>query len=128
MIPARLCPACVSFAGYVLPSRPSPCNGLSPSLSTMRDKTPQLYTAITAFLHISLSNTFTRAHSCVGDHSIPWRVSSPDGFDVQLCIGTHGASWVLQRISSDMPWPVDSARYLAASPVTAASFVVFGVC
>ncbi len=34
------CPARVSFAGYVLPSGPSPCGGLSPPLSTMPDKTP----------------------------------------------------------------------------------------
>ena len=32
-------------AGYVLPSRPSPCSGLSPPLSTMRDKTPHPYPA-----------------------------------------------------------------------------------
>ena len=35
------CPARVSFAGYVLPSGPSPCGGLSPPPSTMPDKTPQ---------------------------------------------------------------------------------------
>ena len=39
--PVRPCPAYVSCAGCVLPSRPSPCSGLSPPLSTMRDKTPQ---------------------------------------------------------------------------------------
>jgi len=94
----------------------------------MRDKTPQSYAATTAFLHISLTNTSTRAHSCVGDHSIPWRVSSPDGFSVHLCIGTHGASWVLQRISSNMPWPVDSARCSAALPLMAASSIAFGEC
>src|SRR5882672_201920 len=37
------CPGCVSFAGYVLPSRPSPCSGLSPPLSTMLDTTPQTH-------------------------------------------------------------------------------------
>jgi hypothetical protein len=39
------CPGCVSFPGCVLPSRPSPCGGLSPPLSTMLDKTPQPHTA-----------------------------------------------------------------------------------
>src|SRR5215468_9005121 len=39
--PVRQCPAEVACAGCVLPSRPSPCSGLSPPLSTMRDKTPQ---------------------------------------------------------------------------------------
>lgn len=39
--PVRPCPAEVSCAGCVLPSRPSPCSGLSPPLSTMRDTTPQ---------------------------------------------------------------------------------------
>ncbi len=35
------CPAQVSFAGYVLPSSPSPCTWLSHAPSTMLDKTPQ---------------------------------------------------------------------------------------
>jgi hypothetical protein len=35
------CPARVSFAGCVLPSGPSPCDGLSPPPSTMPDKQPQ---------------------------------------------------------------------------------------
>ena len=35
------CPAQVSFAGYVLPSGPSPGTRLSPAPSTMPDKTPQ---------------------------------------------------------------------------------------
>jgi hypothetical protein len=43
--PVRQCPAEVACAGYVLPSRPSPCSGLSPPLSTMRDKTPHPYPA-----------------------------------------------------------------------------------
>src|SRR2546429_2074918 len=43
--PVRPCPAEVACAGSVLPSRPSPCSGLSPPLSTMRDKTPQPYAA-----------------------------------------------------------------------------------
>ncbi len=38
--PVRRCPAEVACAGCVLPSRPSPCSGLSPPPSTMRDKTP----------------------------------------------------------------------------------------
>ena len=38
--PVRQCPADVSWAGCVLPSRPSPRRGLSPPLSTLRDTTP----------------------------------------------------------------------------------------
>ena len=40
IVPALHCPVRVSFAGYVLPSGPSPCSGLSPPLSSMPDKTP----------------------------------------------------------------------------------------
>jgi hypothetical protein len=43
--PVRQCPAEVSCAGCVLPSRPSPCRGLSPPLSTMRAKTPHPHPA-----------------------------------------------------------------------------------
>ncbi len=43
--PARLCPAQVSYTGCVLPPGPSPCNGLSPSPSTMPGKTPHQHTA-----------------------------------------------------------------------------------
>jgi hypothetical protein len=43
--PVRPCPAAVSCAGCVLPSRPSPWRGLSPPLSTLRDKTPQPHPA-----------------------------------------------------------------------------------
>ena len=39
------CPGCVSFAGCGLPSRPSPCRGLSPPPSTMLDTTPHLHPA-----------------------------------------------------------------------------------
>ena len=39
--PVRPCPAYVACAGCVLPSRPSPCRGLSPPLRTLRAKTPQ---------------------------------------------------------------------------------------
>ncbi len=43
--PARRCPVQVSRAGCVLPPGPSPCNGLSPSPSTMPGKTPQQHAA-----------------------------------------------------------------------------------
>src|SRR5262249_20849589 len=43
--PIQQCPAEVACAGCVLPSRPSPCSGLSPPLSTTRDKTPPRHTA-----------------------------------------------------------------------------------
>src|SRR5207244_10557757 len=39
-VPVRQRPAEVACAGCVLPSRPSPCSGLSPPLSTLRDTTP----------------------------------------------------------------------------------------
>jgi hypothetical protein len=39
--PVQQCPAEVSCAGGVLPSRPSPCRGLAPPLRTTREKTPQ---------------------------------------------------------------------------------------
>ena len=45
MVPIRQCPASVSCASCVLPSRPSPCGGLSPPPSTMRDKTPHPHAA-----------------------------------------------------------------------------------
>jgi len=60
-----------TYSRHVLP----PCNGLSPPPSTMRDKTPQSYAAITAFLHLSLTNTFARAHCNSG--IIPSRCVSP---------------------------------------------------
>ena len=41
MGPVRPCPAEGACAGCVLPSRPASCRGLSPPLSTRRDKTPQ---------------------------------------------------------------------------------------
>jgi hypothetical protein len=39
------CPGCVSCAGCVLPSSPSPCGGLSPPPSTTLDTTPHLQPA-----------------------------------------------------------------------------------
>src|SRR5262245_3836491 len=43
--PVRQCPAEVACAGCVLPSRPSPCSGLSPPRSPLREKTPQGHAA-----------------------------------------------------------------------------------
>jgi len=50
--PILLCPAYVSFAGYVLPSSPSPCGGLSPPPITMLDTTPTQ----PEFLHVSFGS------------------------------------------------------------------------
>src|SRR6266542_3890481 len=41
VLPIQRCPAQVSCAGCVLPSRPSPCTWLSPARSPRRDTTPQ---------------------------------------------------------------------------------------
>jgi len=57
LYPIQLCPACVSFAGYVLPSRPSPCTWLSHAQSTMLDTTP----IQPGFLHVSFGSP-----SCFG--------------------------------------------------------------
>src|ERR671919_2807106 len=40
VLPAQLCPARVAYAGFVVPSGPSPCTWLSHAPSTMPDKTP----------------------------------------------------------------------------------------
>jgi hypothetical protein len=37
------CPGCVAFPGCVLPSRPAPCDGLSPPQRTLLDTPPQSY-------------------------------------------------------------------------------------
>ena len=52
VFPILLCPAYVSFAGYVLPSSPSPCGGLSPPPITMLDTTPTQ----PEFLHVSFGS------------------------------------------------------------------------
>ena len=76
------CPGCVSFPGSVLPSRPSPCSGLSPPLSTLRDKTPQGHpVGFPPFL----AQRLYRARA-----------------------GASGASQVLRHLSSCMPRPEDS--------------------
>ena len=45
VLPVRRCPAQVSCAGCVLPSRPSPCPWLSHAQSTRREKTPPRHPA-----------------------------------------------------------------------------------
>ena len=70
------------LSGLVLPSRPSPCDGLSPPQSTMLNTTPHTHTADFPF------------------DSIPPPAWAPTG--------ASGASQVLRRLSSCMPRPEDS--------------------
>jgi len=125
--PVRQCPAEVSCAGCVLPSRPSPCSGLSPPLSTMRDKTPQGHatgfplrrlpvlcsTASLRFQHCSVSGfPLPCLKSCIPRRCFP-------------TAGACGASQVLRHLSSCMPRPVDSGG--PASPCQRGSAcVAFG--
>ena len=99
----------VSFAGYVLPSGPSPCSWLSHDLSTMPDKTPRWHAAVTCLPSNSIPlDTLRLLHSPVSEFPL-------------LCLNisrsyTHASSWwepvgasrVLRLISSCMPRPVDS--------------------
>ena len=65
---------------------------------------------MTSLPALSLCEHLYPSALCVGERFLfPVRLSSPDGVDVQLHTGAHGASWVPQRISSCMPRPVDSA-------------------
>jgi hypothetical protein len=82
--PIRPGPADVSGAGAVLPSRPSPWRGLSPPQSTTHAKTPQRHPGGVLF---PFSST-----------SLP----------SLLLAGASGASYVLRRLSSCLPRPVDS--------------------
>ena len=101
-------------AGYVLPSRPSPCRGLSPPLSTRRDKTPQPYPAgcpcdSTSPLACRVFHRGASGSSIVPCPGFPFRASGAVYHlqDVPRP-GASGASQVLRRLSSCMPRPEDS--------------------
>jgi hypothetical protein len=96
--PVRPCPAEVACAGCVLPSRPSPCSGLSPPPSTMRDKIPPPHVV---------------GFPCDSTPPPPCRP------------GTQGASQVLRRLSSCMPRPEDSGGPAPPRPYGGAR-VAFG--
>ena len=92
--------------GCVLPSGPSPCNGLSPSPTTLPDKTPRRHSAGSRLPGCSMPDDSTRAHAVSGlfARSCP----SPNGFVIVLHPGAFGASRVLRRLSFCIPWPEDS--------------------
>ena len=105
LCPIQLCPACVSFAGYVLPSSPSPCSGLSPPPITTLDTTP----AQPGFLHFRFGHP-SLAHK----RRLPY--SSVSRFPVRASLtacrireGVKRASQVLVCISSYMPRLENSA-------------------
>src|SRR5262249_50417657 len=112
--PIQQCPAEVACAGCVLPSRPSPCSGLSPPLSTTRDKTPPRHTA--GFPSDSTPPPSWRG--CRSSAEVPavfrLRVSPAVPQELytvrrRVCrAGASGASQVLRRLSSCMPRPEDS--------------------
>jgi len=106
LYPVRLCPGQVSFAGYVLPSGPSPCGRLSRPPTTMPDKTPRWHTAAHRLPGCSLFHDSTRAHAVPG--LITLSCPNTGGLIMSLHPGAFGASWVLQRICSCMPRPEDS--------------------
>jgi hypothetical protein len=106
LYPIRLCPGQVSFAGYVLPSGPSPCGRLSRPPTTMPDKTPRWHTAANRLPGCSLFHDSTRAHAVSG--LITLSCPNTGGFIMSPHPGAFGASWVLQRICSCMPRPEDS--------------------
>jgi hypothetical protein len=106
LYPVRLCPGQVSFASYVLPSGPSPCGRLSRPPTTMPDKTPRWHTAAHRLPECSLFHDSTRAHAV--SRLLTFSCPNTGRFIMSLHPGAFGASWVLQRISSCMPWPEDS--------------------
>jgi len=106
LYPIRLCPGQVSFAGYVLPSGPSPCGRLSRPPTTMPDKTPRWHTAAHRLPGCSLFHDSTRAHAVSG--LITLSCPNTGNFIMSLHPGAFRASWVLQRICSCMPRPEDS--------------------
>ena len=90
--PVQQCPAEVSCAGCVLPSRPSPCSGLSPPLSTTRDKTPQAHAADCFRLPVGpyrscwVSQVLRRLSSCM-----PWPEDSGGPTPPRPCGGARVA-------------------------------------
>jgi len=109
LVPVQLCPVRVAFAGYVLPSGPSPCSWLSHDLSTMPDKTPRWHTAITCLPSISIPHeTLRLLHRPVSEFPLLCLNISRSYVHISSCWEPIGASRVLRLISSCMPRPVDS--------------------
>ena len=99
----------VAFAGYVLPSGPSPCSWLSHDLSTMPDKTPRWHAAVTCLPSIRIPHeTFRLLHSPVSGFPLLCLNISLSYLHASSCWEPVGASRVLRLISSCMPRPVDS--------------------
>jgi len=109
LVPVQLCPVRVAFAGYVLPSGPSPCSWLSHDLSTMPDKTPRWHAAVTCLPSIkNPRETLRLLHSPVSGFPLPCLNISLSYLHASSCWEPVGASRVLRLISSCMPRPVDS--------------------
>ena len=107
--PVQRCLVRVSFAGYVLPSGPSPCSWLSHDLSTMPDKTPRWHAAMTCLPSISIPpETLRLLHSPVSGFPLLCLNISLSYLHASSCWEPVGASRVLRLISSCMPRPVDS--------------------
>jgi hypothetical protein len=108
--PVQQCPAEVSCAGCVLPSRPSPCRGLSPPLSTTRDKTPQAHAADCLRLPVGL--VVRRSVEVPAWFRVRVSPSVPQELYPMHCrylrTGAAGVSQVLRRLSSCLPWPEDA--------------------
>jgi len=81
-------------------------NGLSPSPTTMPDKTPQGHAAVSGLPGRSMLHASTRAHAVSG--LIAFSCPNTDGVIVSPRPGALGASRVLQRLCSCMPRPEDS--------------------
>jgi hypothetical protein len=83
--------------------------GLSPSPTTMPDKTPRRHAAVSRLPVRSLFDHSTRAHAVSGlfTRSCP----NADDFMVSPRPGAFGASRVLRRLSSCMPRPDDSGGH-----------------
>ena len=92
--------------GCVLPSGPSPCNGLSPSPTTMPDKTPRWHTAAAGLPGCSMPDDSTRGHAVSG--LITRSCPNSNSFIILLHPGACGASRVLRRLSFCIPRPEDS--------------------
>jgi len=58
-LPILLCSEYFPFADYVIPSSPSPCNGLSPSRITMIDTTPAQPEPLSVCLNLPSSHCLT---------------------------------------------------------------------
>jgi len=119
-LPDPACPARVSCVGCVLPSGPSPCGWLSQPPTTMPDKTPRWYTAANRLPGCSSLDDSTRAHAVSG--LITLSCPNTEGVIISLHPGACGASRVLERLSSYMPWPEDSGGHRCSRGDTSTSY------